>query len=130
MKPKKINVNKSNDIGKIGEDVSCKYLEKHGYTIFSRNFKERYGEIDIIAIKDDKFYFAEVKSSSYKGKTEYNTFERVNKNKMRRILKTIEIFMDKKGIFGIEWYFVILAVAVDFDNRIGKVKMISNPLEF
>ncbi|MEK7588086.1 MAG: YraN family protein [Patescibacteria group bacterium] len=49
-------------LGKKGEDLTASYLEQHGYRIIDRNFKARYGEIDIIAIKDAILIFIEVKT--------------------------------------------------------------------
>ncbi|HCM82095.1 MAG: hypothetical protein UW37_C0008G0022 [Candidatus Gottesmanbacteria bacterium GW2011_GWA2_44_17] len=50
------------NLGKHGESLACDYLEKHGYGIIDRNFKARYGEIDIIATKDKILVFIEVKT--------------------------------------------------------------------
>jgi len=36
-------------LGRLGEDLAAKYLQKQGYKIIERNFKKRYGEIDIVA---------------------------------------------------------------------------------
>lgn len=51
-------------IGRIGEELACKYLEEKGYQIFSKNFKRWGGEIDIVA--EDPFteeiVFVEVKT--------------------------------------------------------------------
>ena len=35
-------------IGKLGEDLACKYLKENKYTIIERNFNCKKGEVDII----------------------------------------------------------------------------------
>lgn len=49
-------------LGKRGEDAACAYLERHGYIICRRNYRCRYGEIDIIAAKGSELSFVEVKT--------------------------------------------------------------------
>ncbi|MBI3559925.1 YraN family protein [Candidatus Gottesmanbacteria bacterium] len=49
-------------LGKIGEDLALEYLIRHKYRILERNFQKRYGELDIIAVKDDTLVFVEVKT--------------------------------------------------------------------
>ena len=44
---------KKRTIGDFGEEIALKYLEKKGYQILDRNFLKHYGEIDIIAIKNE-----------------------------------------------------------------------------
>lgn len=36
-------------IGSWGEDTACRYLERKGYAIIERNFRRKWGEIDIVA---------------------------------------------------------------------------------
>ncbi|MGL4483889.1 MAG: YraN family protein [Anaerovoracaceae bacterium] len=48
--------------GKFGESVATEYLKGLGYSILSRNFRGKAGEIDIIAKKDGLLLFIEVKS--------------------------------------------------------------------
>jgi putative endonuclease len=54
-------------LGNQGEAYVAQRLEKAGYTIIDRNYKKPYGEIDLIARKDNEIAFVEVKtrSSSY-----------------------------------------------------------------
>ena len=49
-------------IGIIGEKIAKKYLEKKEYKIVCTNYYTISGEIDIIAIKDEKLVFIEVKT--------------------------------------------------------------------
>ena len=51
-------------LGKKGEDAACAYLERKGYVICRRNYRCRYGEIDIIAAKGGELSFVEVKTPS------------------------------------------------------------------
>ena len=39
------------EIGDIGENEATRYLKKNKYKILERNFRKKYGEIDIIAKK-------------------------------------------------------------------------------
>lgn len=49
-------------LGKYGEDFACNLLKKSGYKIIARNFRSRFGEIDIIAQDKDTLVFVEVKT--------------------------------------------------------------------
>ena len=51
-------------MGKEGEDVAARYLSSLGFTILERNYKCRYGEIDIIALDRGILCFVEVKTRS------------------------------------------------------------------
>ena len=51
-------------IGKLGEDLACKYLKENKYTIIERNFNCKQGEVDIIAYDTyrNELVFLEVKT--------------------------------------------------------------------
>ena len=82
---------KKKELGQFGEDLAEKVLIKQGYKIIDRNFKNKLGEIDIIALKDDKICFIEVKTrnSLAFGKP----FESVNYFKQNRIKKISQHFL-------------------------------------
>ena len=48
-------------VGMVGENYAAQYLISREYTIINRNWTCRWGEIDIIAQKDEKLVFVEVK---------------------------------------------------------------------
>lgn len=57
---------KSSELGKIGENLACEYLVNNGYKILARNYRRKWGEIDIVAkYKDGTLVFFEVKTMAY-----------------------------------------------------------------
>ena len=51
-----------NEIGNIGENLTRAFLMKHGFDVLETNYRGKYGEIDIVAKKDSKIRFVEVKT--------------------------------------------------------------------
>src|SRR3989338_1719846 len=60
----KVFTSEKQKIGEIGENIAVKFLVKHGFSIIDRNYTKKWGELDIVAKKDEKLYFVEVKSVS------------------------------------------------------------------
>ena len=85
---------KRHETGKIGEDISVKYLEQIGYTIIERNFECKQGEIDIIAKDKNEYVFIEVKtrSSASYGKPK----EAVDTTKKKHIYRSAEYYVYSK----------------------------------
>ncbi len=51
------------ELGKIGENFAEDYLKGKGYRIIERNFRQKLGELDVVAVASDKtLVFIEVKT--------------------------------------------------------------------
>lgn len=50
------------ELGNFGETKACEYLLHNAYEIIGRNVRTRYGELDIIARKDNVLIAVEVKT--------------------------------------------------------------------
>lgn len=49
-------------LGKLGEDLACRELERLGYAILERRYRTRFGEIDIVSDHAGVTVFVEVKA--------------------------------------------------------------------
>jgi putative endonuclease len=49
-------------LGRIGEDLACRELQRRGYAILARRYRRRTGELDIIARDGPTVVFVEVKA--------------------------------------------------------------------
>ena len=51
-------------LGRRGEDVAHRYLQRHGFIVVARNYRmsSGAGEIDLVGWEDDRLVFIEVKS--------------------------------------------------------------------
>ena len=47
--------------GRWGEELARRYLERRGYELVERNYRTRFGEIDLILREGDTLVFVEVK---------------------------------------------------------------------
>ena len=85
------------EIGKIGEEIACKYLESKNYKILEKNFRCRSGEIDIIALDGDYIVFIEVK---YRKDNSFGfPRESINYHKQRNISKVAAYYLLVRNAF-------------------------------
>src|SRR6186713_2815873 len=70
-------------LGKTGEDLACRELERRGYAIVARRYRQRGGELDIIARDGATLVFVEVKARH--GREFGEAAEAVTSFKRRRI---------------------------------------------
>ena len=50
------------DLGQAGERLACEHLERLGLRIVERNYRTRWGELDVVAVGPDTIVFCEVKT--------------------------------------------------------------------
>jgi putative endonuclease len=80
-------------VGKQGENIAREYLVKKGYTLVQANFHNRYGEIDLIMVKDSSLIFVEVKLKI--GEQFGSPEEMINSKKIWQVKKTAEAFLQQ-----------------------------------
>ncbi len=117
-------------VGNLGEDLACKFLEGKGFVVVDRNYRKKWGELDIVAMKDDVLHFIEVKTNSVtSGSSGYNPEENVRlwkKERMSRIIRTY--LLDKHVSDETEFEIDVIALRLDVQRKHAKIRMIQNVL--
>lgn len=86
--------------GNLAEERACQYLQERGFAIVEQNFYSRFGEIDIIALRESVLHFIEVKSA-----LDYESaVQNITQKKISRIIKTAMVYL-KKNNLEIEYVF-------------------------
>lgn len=110
------------EIGRIGEDIACRFLLENGHKIIERNYRKKFGEIDIVSKKDDIIHFVEVKSISRETQPDvshetWHDFEpedNVHATKRRRMKRIIEIYLEDRHVSHETWYQTdVVSVVID-----------------
>ena len=128
----KIFTSETQKTGEIGENIACKFLVKHGFSVVERNYTKKWGEIDIVAEKQHKLYFIEVKSVSrdLNVSQETNTWraeDNMHPWKMKRMSRTIQTYLLSKKIPDEkEWQVDLLVVYLDIKNKKAKIKKVQD----
>ena len=110
-------------VGQIGEDVAVKHFVKQGFEILDRNYRKKYGEIDIVAKKDGILHFVEVKTVSCETVPDgYQPEENINFFKAKRLSNVIKAYL-ASGRVSYETDFQIDAVAIFLNQTTKKAKI-------
>lgn len=120
-------------IGKMGEDVARKFLMKHGFSIQDQNHTKKWGELDIVATKDKRIHFIEVKSmvavdlELAMKSGGYRPEDNMHPYKMKRMARTIQTYLLEENIDeDVEWQVDLLLVYMDMKRRKARVKVVSD----
>lgn len=126
---------KHNEIGTTGEDIATKYLEKKGFFIIDRNYKRKWGELDIIAQKNEVLHFVEVKTvsrKSYGGHFEqeinnYRPEDNMHPWKIKRLQRALQTYLLEKYKKNEPlWQFDLVCVFLDEERRVAKCRFMEN----
>lgn len=80
--------------GNLAEERASEFLLTLDFVIVERNFYSRFGEIDIIAVKEKVLHFVEVKS----GADYESAIQNITPKKLSRLVKTGYAYMKKNRL--------------------------------
>jgi putative endonuclease len=98
-------------LGKTGEDLACRELERRGYAILARRYRQRVGELDIIAKDGATLVFVEVKARD--GHEFGEAAEAVTPYKRRRITRLAIDYMMRNHITDCPCRFDVVSIHYD-----------------
>ena len=126
-----------NKIGEIGEEIASKYLAKNKLVIIDRNYRKKYGEIDIVARETSgNIHFVEVKTVSYETRESldyavthetWRPEEMVHEHKRTRFKRVIETWLiENDPEYQFNWQIDIITVRVVPREKYARVKWLKD----
>lgn len=101
-------MNSSRELGMLGEEMALSFLSRLGYRLWERNFRCRFGEVDLIMQDGEILVFIEVKA---RRSTLYGVpQEAVGPVKQARIRRLAEYYLLCKGKEDLQPRFDVIAV--------------------
>jgi putative endonuclease len=126
-------ITKKRQFGDFGEAIAVKFLMKRGFAVVERNYLKPWGEIDIIAKKDEVFHFVEVKTAEdgNLGKeviheTSFRPEENIHPKKLERMNKAIQTYCMEKRISEDKVAIDAVIVRIGHDHKKAKVIFMEN----
>lgn len=102
-------------LGRTGEEIAALYLTRNGYQILDHNWNLHHGcELDIVAYKDGKLHFIEVKtrSSDRFGSPQ----SAITDKKMQHILYAVQEYRHKRRFLDYDYQIDSIAIIYRADN--------------
>ena len=123
-------------VGALGEDIATRFLINKGFAVVDRNYRKKFGELDIVAKKSGFIHFVEVKTVSCENlkdippngpEDSFRPEDNVHSFKQKRLSRAIQVYLSEKKI-GTEadWQFDVITILLDRKNKIAKVKILEN----
>lgn len=105
--------------GKRGEILAQNYLKKKGYKIIATNYKNKIGEIDIIAKDGSTLVFVEVKTRI--SRAFGDPLEAINYTKQQKIRNVATYYLKENRMLNISCRFDAISVLSDEEKDINHI---------
>jgi len=112
------------NLGNYGETIAAEYLTKHGYILIDRNFKARYGEIDLITLQKNTLIFIEVKTRL--GNTYGTPEDAVTPRKIHEVVITAQYYILLHPELPTSQRIDVIALELNSDRTIRDLRHIKN----
>lgn len=96
--------------GDTGEQFVVQYLQKNGFTVQAVNYRKFFGEIDIIASKQELYVFVEVKTRK---SVTMPMGQLISRPKQQKIIKTAQTFIVEQKLRDYVYRFDVALVSVN-----------------
>ena len=102
------------NLGTRGEALAAAHLEGLGMCIARRNYRTRYGEVDLVAQEGDTLVFVEVKTR--RGSSYGTPEESVTPRKLDHLAKTAAVYLQEHGLEQSAWRVDLIAIKLGKDG--------------
>lgn len=116
-------------LGRRGEEVAARHLQRKGYRIIERNYSAAHGEIDLVAFRRGVLAFVEVRSQTEPGL--FDPLLTVTRRKQGRIIRATEAYCTLHGPLPADATvrFDVVTVLFGRDGTEGKVRHVEGAFQ-
>lgn len=104
--------------GRRGEELAAEFLQKKGFFIIERNFRTRFGEIDIVCRDGKTLVFVEVKTKI--GHDFGEPEEMVGKTKLAQVERMGEVYLLKNNM-DVACRVDVVAIVLDKEKKVERI---------
>lgn len=103
----------SKEKGAISEDIACSYLLQKGYKLIGRNYRTRFGELDLIMFDpaEKSFVFVEVKSLANENTIAIT--QTISRTKSRKLKLLAKYWIETKIKKTCQWRIDFIGIVLD-----------------
>ncbi|MEK7561218.1 MAG: YraN family protein [Patescibacteria group bacterium] len=114
--------------GDVGEKIAREYLQRKGYRIIEQNYLKPWGEIDIVATKNQKLIFCEVKTrSAVSASVDFLPEHNITAAKRRNLRRICETYCRERRLMPEqEWQIDVISVIFDEQQQKARVQHFEN----
>ena len=118
----------------MGEDLVCKYLQERGFDIVDRNYLRPWGELDIVAKREGKIHFVEVKTVTREphhlwgepGRG-YRPEENMHPRKVERLHRAMQTYLlGHKMLKNMDFQLDLACVYLSLTTKTAKIEILEN----
>ena len=112
------------NLGKIGETIATRYFQQKNFEIIETNFYTKWGEVDIVAKKNNVWHFIEVKTRTNlsRGRPE----EAITRYKYQRAKRAMLIYLRKKNLMNVLYQIDALAILYNTQTNQARIRYFPN----
>ena len=114
-------------LGKAGESLAAKELERRGYHIVARNWRCLVGEIDIVAEKEGTLVIVEVRTR--RGDERGTPEESITPAKQAKLIEVALTYMQEHNAQDRDWRIDVVAVELSPRGELARLDVIENAIE-
>ena len=106
---------KTKALGNWGEQKAKEYLTQKSIHIIGQNIYTKFGEIDLVGLKEDSIIFFEIKTRKSKrfGYPEVS----VNTKKQQRLIEAAQAYLGENEITVQNWRIDVISILVDRNGK-------------
>ena len=108
-------------LGDWGEEQAARYLERRGLRVVDRQYRQKWGEIDLIGRDRETWVFVEVKTRT--SVTQPSAIDSITPRKRRRIIRAAMSYMKWKRLEGCAMRFDLVLIEA------GRIEWIPDAFE-